>query len=75
MLTAQISSSARTLEIDITYVGGLSLRQEIFINELHLTLDNEVILMPLEKPLSITGPKRVNYPIPAPSKPEDNLRV
>jgi hypothetical protein len=64
-MVAHISSASRYLEIDFAYVGGLRLNEQVLFNEIHFTLDTEVIVIKLEEPLEVTGPKRVTIPIPA----------
>jgi hypothetical protein len=39
----------------------------------HLTLDNDVIVINLETPIEVTGPKRVNIPIPKATQAASNL--
>ena len=75
-MTAQISSTSRTLEIDVAYTGGNGLNQQMFISEIHLTLDTEVIVIKPQKPLEITGPRRIILQIPKNGEDiESNLRV
>ena len=71
-MVARISSASRTLEIDFGYVGGLRLNEQVLFNEIHFTLDTEIIVIKLTEPLEVTGPKRVTIPIPAQAS---NLKV
>lgn len=38
LLVAHISSASRYLEVDVGYVGGAGLNQQIFLSEIHLAL-------------------------------------
>lgn len=62
-LVARISASSRTLELDFSYLGGLTLNEEVIINEIHLALDTEIYVIPVD-PIKVTGPKRVTISIP-----------
>ena len=63
-MTARISQAERSLEIDFLYVGGPRLNEEVRFNEIHFTLDTEIIVIKLANDLVVTGPKRVTIPIP-----------
>jgi hypothetical protein len=67
-MIARISSTSRTLELDFGYLGGARLNELVIFNEIHLTLDTDVIAFKLDTPIEVTGPKRVTVPIPT-SKP------
>jgi hypothetical protein len=71
-MVAHISSTSRTLEIDFTYLGGLRLNQQVLIEEIHLGLGTEIIVITLDRPIEVTGPKRVTIPIPT---EEESLSV
>lgn len=71
-MIARISSGSRTLELDFGYVGGLRLNQQVFFNEIHFTLDSEIIVIKLTQPLEINGPRKVTIPIP---ETTTNLKV
>lgn len=64
-MVASISASSRTLEITFEYIGGLRLNEQVFFNEIHFTLDTEIIVIKLDQPLEVYGPKKFNIPIPA----------
>jgi hypothetical protein len=38
-----------------------------------LTLDNDIFVINLETPIEVTGPKRVNIPIPKAAQTASNL--
>lgn len=64
-MIARLTGSDRTLEIDFTYLGGLRLNEQVIIEEIHLGLDTEIIVIPMQdKPIEVTGPRRVTIPIP-----------
>lgn len=66
-LVARISSSSRTLELDFSYLGGLRLNEEVIIDEVHIALDTEIFVIPLD-PIKVTGPKKVTISIPKATK-------
>ena len=65
---ARISASSRTLELDIAYLGEAHLNQQIFVTGFNMQFGTEVVELRLESPLEVTGPKRVNIPIPQQAK-------
>lgn len=73
-MVARISSGSRTLELDFGYVGGFRLNEQVLFNEIHFTLDTEIILIKLTEVIEVTGPKRVTIPI-LPSTMNSNLQT
>jgi alpha-glucosidase/lysosomal alpha-glucosidase len=77
-LIARLSAAERTLEIDFAYLGGARLNQQVFVEEIHLGLDTEIIVISLEKHIEVNGPHRVTIPIPLACpepRPAANLNV
>jgi hypothetical protein len=72
-MVARISSASRTLELDFGYLGGFRLNEQVIFNEIHFTLDTEVIVIKLTELIEVNGPKKVTIPIPAPTN--SNLQV
>lgn len=64
-MVARISSGSRTLELDFGYVGGFRLNEQVLFNEIHFTLETEIIVIKLTEVIEVTGPKRVTIPIPS----------
>ena len=51
-MVARVAGADRTLELDFTYLGGLRLNEQIMIEEIHIALDTEIIVIPLQdKPI------------------------
>jgi hypothetical protein len=50
-MVARLSSNLRLLTIDFTYSGALMLNQQVFVDEIHLGLDNEIIVIKLSEPI------------------------
>jgi hypothetical protein len=73
-MVARLSSNLRLLTIDFTYLGGLTLNQQIFVDEINLTLNTEIIVIKLQEPIEVTGRKTVSIFIPVPSRNE-NLKT
>jgi hypothetical protein len=73
-MVARISSGSRTLELDFGYAGGFRLNEQVLFNEIHFTLDTEIIVIKLTEVIEVTGPKRVTIPIP-PSTMNSNLQT
>lgn len=64
-MIARLAGADRTLELDFNYLGGLRLNEQIMIEEIHLALDTEIIVIPMQdRPIEVTGPRRVTIPIP-----------
>ena len=72
-MLANITSTTRTLEVNFNYFGGLRLNEAVKITAFHLTLDTEIIVINLDTPIEVTGPKRVSIPIPKAAKSGSNL--
>jgi len=66
---ASISSTSRTLEIDVNYFGGLRLNQQIFFTGLNFSFGNEIFELRFESPVEITGPRKVTVTIPPQGSP------
>lgn len=66
-MIATISSSSRILELDITYLGGVRLNQEIRFFGINMGFGEEVIEIRFDTPYVITGPRRITLPIPVSS--------
>jgi len=64
-MVARISSASRTLELDFGYLGGFRLNEQVLFNEIHFTLDTEIIVIKITELIEVTGPKKVTIPIPA----------
>lgn len=59
-----ISSSKRTLELDVLYAGELLLNQQIFFTGVNMAFGDEVVEIRFETAIEITGPKRVTVDVP-----------
>lgn len=61
---ATISGSSRILELDISYVGGVRLNQEIRFFGINMGFGEEVVEIRFQAPLVITGPRKITLSIP-----------
>ena len=56
-------------------MGGQKLNEQIFFEQIHLGIDAEIVVITLDKPIEVTGPKRVTIPIPKAETPEKVEKV
>ncbi len=65
----RVTPTAKTLEIDVSYTGGLLLTQKIIIDRVTVYFEDEAISTKLTTPLEILGPRSTTIPLVS------NLRV
>ncbi len=66
----EISAHEKHVELDVIYLGGMHLNQEIFISDIQLFSQDFTTNVKLAKPLSITGERRAVIPITSGDIPE-----
>ena len=63
-MVATITSTSRILQLNVAYLGGLRLNEQVLIYGINMGFGEEVIEIRFEQPLEVTGPKKFTIPIP-----------
>ncbi len=65
-----ISAAARTLELNINYLGGLRLNQSIFFTGIDIAFGNEAFQLRWQSPYEVYGPRRITVTLPPAGSPK-----